>query len=532
MRHNIAGITLLFMLFAQSVLAGEPALIPVKQPLKKKAVEILVKYSQGSRFTKQSGYLGKLPALQCERFCVPKQQTAEAMAKSRQADPQVEWVQPNYWRYALATEVVPDDPYYRPEQNQRQYQQWYLSKVNANFAWSVADGSENITVAVVDSGVDLNHPDLKNRLVRGATLVSQEDYSPTSEGMDDHGHGTHVAGIIAAQSNNNLGISGCAWKGKIMPIKVLNNKGEGLDSDIAVGIRWAVDAGAKIINLSLGGYGDDGSPPPVLQEAVDYAYSQGCLVIAAAGNTGDNTVHYPGALEHVIAVAATDPWDQRAAYSTYGSYVDLAAPGGAGADQFSRATGMLSTYWNENSHITDKSSGSEAGEYAIMAGTSFAAAVVSGAALVVWGNQPSYTVDEVENVLLDSAVDVGAIGADIRTGNGRIDLLAALGNPVVERTALTSYNYPNPFYPEKDTTTRIVFFLDEPAETKVRIYDSARELVWHKKIAAAETLAGKNTLTWDGTNDLGQRVANGVYFYRLTTAPGLAGKLKTIAVVR
>jgi subtilisin family serine protease len=531
MRKLVNGIILAILFCVQATFASEPTLVPIQSIGTRQATEILVKYRSGTTFKKNQFHKDSLPALHCERYSVPVDQTAMAVVKQMQADPNVEWAQPDHWRYALATEVVPNDPYYLPERNQRQYQQWYLPKINANFAWSIANGSEDIVVAVVDSGVDLNHPELKDRLVYGATLITQSDYEPTREGMDDHGHGTHVAGIIAAHSNNSLGISGCAWQGKIMPIKVLNNQGEGVDSDIATGIQWAVDAGAKIINLSIGGSGDDTNPSPVLQEAVDYAYTRGCLVIAASGNTGDDTIHYPAALEHVLAVAATDPWDKRASYSTFGTYVDLAAPGGAGAQQFSRSTGILSTYWNENSRITDYSGGSEAGEYAVMAGTSMAAAVVSGAALVVWGNQPSYTMDEVENVLLQSAVDIEAAGADIWTGNGRVDLLAALGNTEVERSALTLYNYPNPFNPEQESTN-IVFILEGPTDVDVKIYDSARELVWTKSVADEDTVTGKNTLQWDGTNGLGKKVANGVYFYRLTTAQGSSSKVKTIAVVR
>jgi len=532
MRNISAGTFIILLLFVRSVFSSEPVLLSLKTTESKKATEVLVKYRPGTKVKKASGYQGTIWQLQLERYAVPLSETAESLAAKMRKDKNVEWAQPNYWRYALATEVVPDDPYYRPERNQRQYQQWYLPKINANFAWSLARGSDAIVVAVVDSGVDLNHPDLKARLVQGVSIVNQDDYTPPADGMDDHGHGTQVAGIIGALTNNNLGISGCSWNGKIMPVKVLNNKGEGTDADIAEGIIWAVDSGAKIINLSLGGPSDDGTPPQVLQSAIDYAYDQGCMVIAAAGNSGDNTIHYPAALHHVLAVAATDPWDQRASYSTSGSYVDLAAPGGAGGDSFSRDTGILSTYWNENSQITDFSSGSEAGEYAITAGTSMAAAVVSGIALVTWSYQYTLTVDQLENVIKTSATDIGTAGADEETGAGRVDLLAALGNPPVEQPELTLYNYPNPFNPEVDGQTQIVFLLDQPCAVELKIYDSARDLVWMRSLSSSETLSGKNSVIWNGRNEVGERVANGVYFYRITTADGLASKIKTIAVLR
>jgi subtilisin family serine protease len=350
--------------------------------------------------------------------------------------------------------------------------------------------------------------------------------------MDDNGHGTHVAGIIAAMTNNNLGISGCSWAGRIMPIKVLNKEGEGTDADIAAGITWAVDAGARIINLSLGGPLEGENPPQVLQAAIDYAYGHNCLVIAATGNSGDNVKHYPAAFPRVLAIAATNPWDQRASYSTFGPDIDIAAPGGAGEEAFSKETGILSTYWNENSWITDFIGGSEAGEYAITAGTSMAAALVSGAAAVIWAYHNEWTVDQIENQLKSTALDIGPAGADEETGSGRIDLLAALGNPSVERPDLTVYNYPNPFNPDQDRVTQIVFLLGEPRKVDIRIYDVSRDLVWERSFSVSETVAGKNIKAWDGRNGAGEVVANGAYFFRITTDNGPASQTKVIAVLR
>jgi len=522
-----------FLLFTRPGWASEPILVPWTRPAARPATEILVKLKPGAdqKITAQSR--GQVRGLGIVRMPISAGQSPQICAGHWQKNQDVEWAQPNYWRYALANEIVPDDPYYRPERNSRQYQQWHLPKINANFAWYLGRGADEIIAAVVDSGVDLDHPDIKDRLMPGITIVNQENYTPPSRsGMDDNGHGTHVAGIIAAITNNNLGISGCSWSGLIMPIKVLNQEGEGTDADIAAGIIWAVDAGARIINLSLGGPLEGAEPPRVLEEAIDYAYGHDCLVIAASGNSGDNVKHYPAAFPRSLAIAATDPWDQRASYSTFGPDIDISAPGGAGEEAFSKETGILSTYWNENSWITDFMGGSEAGEYAITAGTSMAAALVSGAALVIWGNHPEWSVDQIESQLKSTAQDIGPAGADEETGSGRIDLLAALGNPLVERPELTVYNYPNPFNPGQDGATQIVFLLDEPRKVDIKIYDVSRDLVWERVFPASETMAGKNIKAWDGRNGAGELAANGAYFYRITTENGPASRTKVIAVLR
>lgn len=523
---------MIFYLLPVLLWAREPQWVPMPNRAPRPATEILVKFRTQTPSGMISQSLGKVPGLGVERFPVPVSQTAEAAMAAWRHQAGVEWVQPNVWRYALAAEVVPDDPFYRPERNDRRYQQWYLPKINANYAWSLSQGRAGAAVAVVDSGVDLNHPDLRGRLLPGVTLVHQDNYSPPALGMDDNGHGTHVAGIIAARAGNHLGIAGCAWQGSVIPVKVLNSNGEGTDADIAAGIVWGADAGANIINLSLGGIQADDQPPAVLQDAVEYAFGRGCLVVAASGNSGDRSKVYPADLAHVVAVGATDPWDQRASYSTYGPDLKLAAPGGAGGGLFSRDTGILSTYWNANSAASDFFSGSEAGEYAVMAGTSMAAALVSGASLVVWGAHPDWTAEQVEESLRATAFDIGSPGADEETGSGRVDLLAALGNSPVEHRELETYNYPNPFSPGRDSQTQIVFWLRQPQAVTVRIYTAAREWIWEKKLAASQVVEGKNTVSWDGCDQSGRVVGNGAYYFRIAAESGTASAVKVIAVLR
>lgn len=263
-----------------------------------------------------------------------------------------------------------------------------------------------------------------------------------------------------------------------------------------------------------------------------YAHQQGCLIIAASGNSGDNSIFYPASLDYVVSVAATDPWDERADYSTYNAYVDLAAPGGAGGKLFDIATGIISTYWSTGSAAMDSLSGPEAGDYAVTAGTSMAAAVASGAALVLWSQDSSATADDIENTLKTSARDIGPSGPDVQSGSGRIDLLAALGNPVPVNPELTLYNYPNPFRPAQTSETKIVFYLEAPARCTLKLYDAARTLVWEKQLDAGQTMAGKNVLSWDGKNQFGTIVANGTYLMQLATDQGRKSKIKFISVIR
>jgi serine protease len=217
---------------------------------------------------------------------------------------------------------VPDDPLYMF--------QWNLDQVNAEGAWGLSTG-EGVVVAVIDTGVaykeeqrprkrGIQMPDLKQtRLVAGYDFVDDDD-AP----YDLQGHGTHVAGTIAQSTNNSYGVAGLAFNAQIMPVRVLDGKGRGSFSDVADGIRYAADHGAHVINLSLGGF----LPSAEVNKAVQYAHSKGVVVVAAAGNSGSRVKSYPAAFENVIAVAATQYDRAPTFYSNFGTYVDIAAPGG------------------------------------------------------------------------------------------------------------------------------------------------------------------------------------------------------------
>jgi len=280
-----------------------------------------------------------------------------------------------------------------------------LDKINAEAGWASCAHGEGVVVAVVDTGIDLDHPDLQANLISGQSFVSG-----ISSPDDDAGHGTHVAGMVAGVSNNG-GIIGVAPRASLMPIKVLDSQGSGWTYDIANGIEWAVDNGAGVINLSLGGVDKSST----LEAAVNYATNQGALVVAAGGNCGDalyilngcdyqDQPAYPAAFPNVMAVASTDSSDNQSSFSNEGSYIEVAAPGSY----------IYSTY--------------PSGSYTTMSGTSMASPHVAGLAALIWSQNPSWTNQEVRAQIRNTAQDLGSSGWDSKFGYGRIDADAALNS--------------------------------------------------------------------------------------------------------
>lgn len=281
--------------------------------------------------------------------------------------------------------------------------QWGLSVAQVPEAWDLGADGKGITIAIVDTGVDLNHPDLKDKVVPGYNAIL--DSTNSYDLQDRNGHGTHVAGIAAAAKGNGYGIVGVAYNAKIMPIKTMNRDGEGQDTDIARGIRWAVDHGAKIINLSLGSDAEES----VLKSAVQYALSKNLLVIAAAGNydSGNNPgVSYPAADPGVMAVGAVDQQSAIADFSVSGPKIALTAPG----------VEILSDYWDATLGST----------YAWMDGTSMASPFVSGAAALVWSKHLDWGAEQVRQALENGAKDLGEPGRDQVFGYGLVDPYRAL----------------------------------------------------------------------------------------------------------
>jgi thermitase len=277
---------------------------------------------------------------------------------------------------ATAAAIVPNDPGWT--------QQWGLRQVEAPAAWALMSGaSRQVVVAVVDSGVDPTQPDLQGALVPGADFADSSGST-----ADQYGHGTMVAGVIAARGDNGQGVAGVCWNCLIMPIKVLDANGSGTATSIAEGIRWAADHGANVINMSIVLSGPDAD----VAAAIAYAHDKGVIVIAAAGNAGNGDATYPAAYPFVVSVAATDDSDQLYPWSTYGTWVTLAAPGCT----LTTALG---------------------GGFAAFCGTSAAAPLVAGlAALGYEAGAPS----EAE---LEAALERTAKPLPGAVGSGRVDAL-------------------------------------------------------------------------------------------------------------
>lgn len=287
---------------------------------------------------------------------------------------------------AKTAEIVPNDTLYS------EYQ-WNLPQIATELGWNLSKGSQDVVVAVIDTGVQLDHPDLEGRLVEGYNVID-----PSSPPDDDVGHGTHVAGIIAAQVNNEEGVAGMTWYTRIMPIKALDSTGAGSAYAVAEGVIWAADHGAQVINMSLGNY----AQAQFLHDAIKYAVEKGVVVVAASGNDNTDRPGYPAAYPEVIAVAATDEGGKKAAYSNYGDYIDVAAPG----------TSIASTY--------------PGGRYAALSGTSMACPHVAALASLIKAANPGLSPQEVAEILRSTARDLGETGKDPYFGYGEINVQSAL----------------------------------------------------------------------------------------------------------
>lgn len=320
----------------------------------------------------------RIPSLDLRIVRVPAT-AAEAIRRKLAADPAIEYAEADHPAQLLAG---PDDPFYTAGS------QWYLGTIGAPTAWTLSTGSDAITVAVVDSGVLTTHPDLAGKVLPGYDFVNN-DSDPT----DDNGHGTAVAGLISAATNNATGMAGLSWNSLILPVKVTAANGSGSYSAIINGIVWAADRGARIINLSLGGT----TSSRALQDAVNYAWGRNAVLIAAAGNNGNNLAFYPAACRNVVAVSATTSTDTRPSWSNYGSYVDISAPGAS-----------VLTLYGANS-------------YAYWDGTSFSSPITSGVATLVAAANPGLSNASAVDLLLANADDIGAAGYDVYYGNGRVN---------------------------------------------------------------------------------------------------------------
>jgi thermitase len=329
--------------------------------------------------------------------------TLDEFAKEAKSVDFIDYTEPNM---KFQIDFAPNDFYWA--------KQWGPQKIEADWAWNTTTGKSSLLVAVVDSGIDYTHPDLVTNYVPLGYDWVDKDNDP----IDNYGHGTHIAGIIAATINNSIGIAGLAQV-RIMAERGLDNDGHGYEDDLANAIIHAVDEGANIINLSWGG-----DESMLIHDAIEYAYANDVLVIASAGNDGTSNKHYPAAHEEVVAVTATDATDKPAFFTSFGDWVEVAAPG----------VNILSTMWS--------------GSYKNMSGTSMAAPHVSGAAALIWSRSPNMTRDQLIKQLLYTSDDLGDQGFDEYYGYGRINIRRAIETPpehelILTKQSTVSYMKPN-----------------------------------------------------------------------------------------
>jgi thermitase len=423
---------------------------------------------------------GYQPRLQVLRVRLKPGGTVVAAIERLQKQPGVLYAEPNNLVRALAT---PNDPYYGD--------QYAPQKVQANLAWDIWNPQAQAVIAIVDTGIDSSHPDLTNKIYRDASgIVGYNALTGVrSNAFDENGHGTHCAGVAAAEINNGVGIAGIAgWNPnvvnsnsyiKLMPVKALDADGSGSDASVADGIVWAADHGAKVISLSLGSSGSS----TTLSNAVQYAWNRGCVIVAAAGNESTSLRSYPGAYTNVISVAATDTNDRLTSFSNYGTWVRVTAPG-------SQILSTTPTYDTGQGLFLD---------YDFLSGTSMATPHVAGEAALILSQAPSLTNSQV-STLITANVDAYTpyFGRTIATGAGRINIYKALlaaGAAAVTPTPVSLTFDWNPIRGGNIVTGRIT--LSDPAPVGGTIVTLATSNTEYATVPSSVTVpAGSSTATF------------------------------------
>ncbi len=346
-------------------------------------------------------------------------------------NPNVDFVEKN--RIAEIT-LTPNDPKYG--------QQWHLPNIQAPQSWDISTGDPNVKITICDTGIEKTHSDLADKILSGWNFVSNND-----DVTDVFGHGTKVAGTAAAITNNNLGVAGVSWDSRIIPGKVgRDSDGWATWSALANCVIFGADKGAKVANMSYGVVGSS-----TISSAGKYMMDKGGLAVASAGNSG-TLENYPDN-PYIIFAAATGSNNLRASFSSYGPFVDLAAPG----------SGILTT--------------TTGGGYSSVSGTSFSAPITAGVAALIFAANPSLTPNQVEQILKSTALDLGDSGYDMYYGWGRVDaakaLLAAASTPpppVDNIPPTVSIAYPNNNEEVKGVVEVRVSASDNEAVSKVELY--------------------------------------------------------------
>ncbi|MCS1352535.1 S8 family peptidase [Mechercharimyces sp. CAU 1602] len=354
----------------------------------KSSDEIVVKFSDKTsekvrksiHRAEKSNVLEQNESLDFDVVEVEGQSVEEAIAEYSDME-NVEYAEPIIEYKASWT---PDDPMYESDQYGPQ-------NMSVPEVWDTTKGSSDTVVAVIDTGVQSDHPDLSGKVIEGYDFVDDDN-----DASDEQGHGTHVAGTIGAATNNGIGVAGVAPEVQIMPVRVLDANGSGTNESVANGITYAADNGAQVINLSLGGP----QSSQVIEDAVEYAVSKGVLVVAAAGNESTSSPSYPAYYEGALSVAAVDANDTIADFSNYGDWVDVAAPG----------VDIISTELN--------------GEYVKYSGTSMASPHVAGVAALL--SSQGMAADEIRDSIQSSADQIDGTGD--KWTYGRVNAAKAIGS--------------------------------------------------------------------------------------------------------
>ena len=380
--------------------------------------EVLIRYKPGLRAQAQSAIsaagatvVRDIDQIRARRVKLPPGMSVEDAIERFKKNPNVEYVGPNH---VVSVCLEPnDDIYNNGLLGLGVFLQWGLysidypdADIDAPQAWDITTGSSDLVIAVIDTGIDTDHEDLWEKIVPGQNVIAGAPDPNNYE--DDHGHGSFVAGIAAAMTDNGIGIAGTSWGTMIMPIKAIAASGYGAEDDAAAGIVWAADHGAKIINMSFAG-----EDAPLEQAAVEYAWSLGCVLVAASGNEDTSVPMYPAAYDEVLVVGATNELKQRCTAadwftggSNYGDHLDVMAPGN---NIVSTSNGM--GLW---------------GDYSLESGTSAAAPFVSGTAALVWSEHSDWTNAEVVEQIKMTCDDISPSGWDQYTGWGLVSAYHAL----------------------------------------------------------------------------------------------------------
>ncbi len=452
--------------------------------------------------------VGGIDRIGIDKVNVPADKTVSEMVDKFSLRDDVLYAEPIFIRRAFSYRL----PDIYSTLNELENRQWGLAKIDAPGGWAIATGTA-VVVAVLDTGIDLNHNEFVGNIWNNLGTSFYKTYISTdgttynvqfdthgwdfvnhdNDPSDDYGHGTHVAGIIGANSISGSTVVGVGWNIDLMAVKVLGADGRGYSLNIINGIIYAADRGANVINMSFGGY----SGSQAERDAVNYAYNKGVVLVAAVGNSGNPEIFYPAAYENVIAVGATDRDDFRARFSNYGAKLDVVAPG----------VDIYSTIING---------------YAYMSGTSMAASFVSGlAALIIsyWeqsGKNPIWMPRQVKNIIIANCDDINNITHprwDKYMGYGRINVKKTLASKTIAVDDKKTIVYPNPFNPDLESAYIVLPTGYDGAARKLRIYSLTGQLV-------RETAAFGGFATWDGRNNKGEICATGLYFFYLDTTTG------------